>query len=126
MSYLRLEHAPLHTLLVCVLWDEKYLGRFVSFDTAKSICDVMAPDDYITGQNSLTTAFKCGDDAIDWPVFGSLSPEEKSAVEYVDGIKLVIRKKSSEITYVLAKTGRASVVGCFGPNHAVPYLRGSD
>ena len=54
MSYLRSEHAPLYTLLACVLWDEKYRGRFVSFDTAKSICDVMAPDDYITGKNSLT------------------------------------------------------------------------
>eukprot|EP00956_Cyclotella_meneghiniana_P020293 scaffold35578_cov56-Cyclotella_meneghiniana.AAC.2 len=81
----------------------------------------MAPDDCITAKTSLTTAFKCGDDAIDWPVFGSLSPEEKSAVEYVDGIKLVIRKNLR-----FGKEGRVSVVGCFGSNHAVPDLRGSD
>ena len=121
MSYLRPEHAPLHTLLACVLWDEKYRGRFVSFATAKSICDVMAPDDYITGKNSLSTALKCGDDAIDWPVFGSLSPEEKTAIEYADGTKLVIRKNLR-----CGKNGRANVVGCFGPDHAVPELRGSD
>eukprot|EP00956_Cyclotella_meneghiniana_P026474 scaffold57319_cov35-Cyclotella_meneghiniana.AAC.1 len=120
MSYLRSEHAPLHTLLACVLWDEKYRGRFVSFNTGKSICDVMAPDDYITGQNYLSTALKCGDDAIDWPVFGSLSPEEKTAIEYRDGVKLVIRKNLR-----FGKNGRASVVGCFGPDHAIPELRGS-
>eukprot|EP00956_Cyclotella_meneghiniana_P005893 scaffold7723_cov35-Cyclotella_meneghiniana.AAC.3 len=121
MSYLRTEHAPLYTLLACVLWDEKYRGRFVSFATAKSICDVMAPDDYITGKNSLSTALKCGDDAIDWPVFGSLSPEEKTAIEYADGTKLVIRKNLR-----CGKNGRANVVSCFGPDHAVPELRGSD
>eukprot|EP00956_Cyclotella_meneghiniana_P013077 scaffold18726_cov48-Cyclotella_meneghiniana.AAC.3 len=120
MSYLRSEHAPLYTLLACVLWDEKYRGRFVSFNTAKSICDIMAPDDLITGKNTLSTALKCGEDAIDWPVFDSLSTDEKTTIEYRDGVKLVIRKNLRFL-----KDGRASVVGCFGPDHAIPKLRGS-
>ena len=115
MSFLRPDHAPLHALLACVLWDEKYRGRFVSFETAKSICDAMAPSGFITNKNSLSNALKCRDDSIEWPVFDSLSTEEKAAIEYTDGVKLMIRKNLR-----FGKTGRSSVVGCFGPNHAIP------
>ena len=111
MSFLRTDHASLHALLACVLWDEKYCGCFVSFETAKSICDAMAPSGFITNKNSLSNALKCGDDSIEWPVFDSLSTEEKAAL---DGVKLVIRKNLR-----FGKTGRSSVVGCFGPNSGV-------
>eukprot|EP00956_Cyclotella_meneghiniana_P024742 scaffold50100_cov36-Cyclotella_meneghiniana.AAC.2 len=80
----------------------------------------MAPDGLITGKTTLSTALKCGEDAIDWPVFDSLSMDEKTAIDCRDGVKLVIRKNLR-----FGKAGRVSVVGCFGPDHAIPKLRGS-
>ena len=58
-------HAPVRALLACALHDPRYRGRLISLDTALTICNSFAPNNYLAAENTLVNALKGSGDATD-------------------------------------------------------------
>jgi hypothetical protein len=58
-------HAPVRALLACALHDPQFRWRLISPDRALTICNSLAPNNYLAAKNTLVNALKGSGDAAD-------------------------------------------------------------
>eukprot|EP00956_Cyclotella_meneghiniana_P031905 scaffold85518_cov22-Cyclotella_meneghiniana.AAC.2 len=92
-----------------------FKGRFVSLDLAKTLCDRICPDGYITKQFSVVNAFKGIDDNISFDVCKALDDDDRVEIGCAEGTVMQLVNNIR-----VSRDKSVHYVGCFGPNYAVP------
>ena len=91
------------------------LALLVSLDVAKTLCDRICPDGYITKQFTVVNAFKGIDDNISFDVYNALNDDERAEIGCAEGTIMRLVKNIR-----VGQNKSVHYVGCFGPNDAVP------
>ena len=115
MTHWKAVHRPIHAALACALHDSRFKGRFVSWDVAKTLCDRICPDGYITKQFTVVNAFKGIDDNISFDVYNALDDDERLEIGCAEGTVMRLVKNIR-----VGRDKSVHFVGCFGPNDAIP------
>eukprot|EP00956_Cyclotella_meneghiniana_P018775 scaffold31604_cov39-Cyclotella_meneghiniana.AAC.7 len=115
MTHWKAVHRPLYAALACALHDSRFKGRFVSWDLAKTLCDRISPDGFITKQFTAVDAFKGIDDNISFDVNNALNDDERAEIGCVEGTVMRLVKNIR-----VGPDKSVHYVGCFGPDDSIP------